>query len=286
MYYLGYDIGGSSLKGVLVKNREVIRSEVHKLPGSFKALLSLAKKTKNSLYKDKPLGELKGIGFSFAGAMDRERKKMLVSTNIPFLNNQPLEKEIEKVFSPKPIMIAHDIDCFLTAEKTVGMAKELENAFYLAIGTGIGGALMINRKIIEGEHGSLGEVGGMIIDCENKVRFENVAANKYIKEQLNGQSFNEAYNFALEGDKNAKKVFGIIGKNLGIGISNIINILDPGTVILSGGITVAKDLISANLGKGIKRYVISPKAKKTKILYSNLGRFGGALGAALLFENK
>ncbi|MBI4709058.1 MAG: ROK family protein, partial [Candidatus Portnoybacteria bacterium] len=73
-------------------------------------------------------------------------------------------------------------------------------------------------------------------------------------------------------------------KNLGIGIANIINILNPEVIIIGGGIASAQDMILPGIKEVIEKYVISPEAKNTPILFSELGQFGGALGAAIIAE--
>lgn len=253
------------------------------MPKSFNQLIKVIIEIKNDFSAFIKPNKIEGIGFSVAGSLDKERRKVLNSYNIPYLNGKLFLQIFKRKFSSYPVAIEHDVHCFLLAESKIGVAKKYTNVFYLTLGTGIGGAFTIDGKIITGSHGAAGEIGHSIVDFEKSVRWEDVAASKYIKSQL-GIFFSEAKEKASRGDKRVLQAFMELGENLGVGIANIINIFDPEVIIINGGLASAKELISPGIKKGIEKYVISPEARKTKIIWSKLGRFGGALGAALMFE--
>ena len=293
MYYLGFDIGGSSVKAALVKDKKIIKSDIQDLPDDLAGLLDLTGKMFADLTNEIQPEEIGGVGFAIAGAIDISRETMLHSPNIPYLNNQPVRKLLAEKVAPHPIKIEHDVYCFLLAEKEIGLAKNLKNVFYLTLGTGIGGAFMLDGKIFSGSHGAAGEAGHMIVNFQFPISnfqnneiydLEELASNKFIKKNLGVGSI-EAFRRAQAGDEEAIKVFGQLGANLGLGLANIINIFDPEAIILSGGICEAKEFISPFIKEGIDRYVISPAAKETRVLFSQLGREAGALGAALMCEN-
>lgn len=290
MYYLGFDIGGSRIKAVLVKNNQIIRSKIEDSPNNLEGLLDVIAKIKNELTLDIDKAEIGGIGFGLAGTLDIKREIMFNSPNIKYLNNQPIKKLLEEKLKPYPtrlpdgqVKLEHDVHCFLLAEKEIGLAKNLKNVFYLTLGTGIGGAWMVDGQIVFGAHGAAGEAGHTIIDLNQGLDWEELAANKFIIKSLGIGSI-EAERRARAGDQKAIEVFGQIGKNLGVGLANIINIFDPEAIILNGGITDAKEFILSGIEEGIKKFVISPAARKTKILFSRLGLYAGSLGATLLFE--
>ena len=142
---------------------------------------------------------------------------------------------------------------------------------------------MVNGKIFIGTHGAAGEIGHMIVDIEKGLDWEEFGSNKFIKKTLGINSL-EAEQKWRSGDKGVEIVLLQLGKNLGIGAANIINIFDPEMIIISGGLSSQASLIWSGIQEGVTKFVISPLAKETKIVFSQLGRFGGALGAALLFE--
>ena len=286
MYYLGFDIGASSIKAALVKDQEIVKSRVQDLPPSLEGLLLSLVKIYAELIGKIGHEELGGAGFALAGVMDRERQIMLNSPNIKYLNNQPIKELLEERFRGLPLRIEHDAHCFLLAEKTVGLAQNFKNVFYLTLGSGIGGAMMMDGKIFYGAHGAAGEAAHMIVDMAKGLEWEDLGANKFIKNKL-GEGSIEAEQKWRQGDKKAEVVLAELGKNLGVGIANIINIIDPEAIILSGGLSSVAGLLWPGIKEGVTKFVVSPvAAKETQILFSTLGRFGGALGAALLFKNR
>jgi len=86
-------------------------------------------------------------------------------------------------------------------------------------------------------------------------------------------------------DDRAREIFDLMGRNLGVGIANIINFFDPQAVIINGGIAAARETITEKMKESIDNFVVSPAARSTPIIFSELGRFGGAIGAALLAES-
>jgi len=282
--YLGFDIGGSSIKAALVQKNKIVGTRYERLPKSYSAMIKTAVAIKNDFSLNKAI-RIEGIGFSIAGAMDRKREKMLNSPNITFLNGKNIAKDLQKGFPRIPIKIERDSYCFLIAEAAQGNGKKYRHIFYVTLGTGIGGALMLDRKIITGFHGSAAEVGHTIADAEKGTHWEDIAANKFIRREMK-LSFSEAKQRALSGDKKSSELFRTLGRNIGLVIANIINSFDPEVVIISGGLAAGRQLFAGEIKKAVNQHVISKDAQKTKILWSKLGRFGGALGAALLFEKR
>ncbi|MDD2753571.1 MAG: ROK family protein [Candidatus Portnoybacteria bacterium] len=285
MYYIGFDIGASSIKAVLARDRQIIKSGVRDLPGDLENLLLALIKMHTELIAGLGHEEIGGVGFGLAGAMDLERKIMLNSPNIKYLNGQPVKELLEGRFRGHRLKIEHDAHCFLLAEKEAGLAKNMKNVFYLTLGSGIGGAFMINGQIVAGSHGAAGEAGHMIMDMEKYTGWEELGANKFIKNIL-GVGSAEAEQRRRGGDKKAEAAFTHLGKNLGVGIANIINIFDPEAIIINGGISATAGMLWPGIEEGVDKFVVSPAAKKTQILLSELGQFGGALGAAILVEKQ
>lgn len=289
MYTIGFDIGGSSIKAVLRKNNRVILSLVKTLPKNINGLLNVLKNIKDEFESEIKPKKVYKVGVAVAGVLDKKREQMQKSPNIKYLDGKPLKKLFQQKLECQRIKIENDTNCFLLAEKKLGVAKKFKDVFYITIGAGVGGALMIDGKIIYGAHGVAGEVGHMILlnfpGAGYFGELEDLVANKFIKRTL-GISADEAFKKANMGDKKSQKALTQLGENLGVGIANIINIIDPEVIIISGGVSGAKKFISQGIKKGIDRFVISQEAKKTKIIFTKLGRYGGALGATLLFEQK
>ena len=120
--FLCFDIGGSSVKVVLLKKGKIVKKRYEKLPAKFSQMVELIVTLKREMLE--PRTSVKGIGFSLAGALSPARDKMLLSFNIPYLNNKPLLKIFQKKLACKNIRIEHDINCFLLAEMKTGVAKK------------------------------------------------------------------------------------------------------------------------------------------------------------------
>lgn len=281
-FFLGFDIGASEIKGVLICGGKIARSASRDTPRNFKDLLAALIDLRNELGADE---KIIGIGIAAAGAIDKERRKMLRSPNIGFLDGRDLRSVFGKTLKSRRIKIEHDVHALLFAEKERGAAKNKRNVFCLTLGSGIGGAFMVNGEIVYGAHGAAGEVGHTIVDTAGGRDLETLAANKFIYKNL-GVNFRKALLRAKLGDKKAQAVLAVLGENLGVGLANIINIFDPEAIILGGGIIEARKFLISGIKRGVSKFVISPAARRTLIVYSKLGRCGGALGAALLAENK
>jgi glucokinase len=280
MYYIGFDIGGSSVKAALVKDKQIMKSLVEDTSKDLDGLLELIGKMKGGLVEGIAAGEMGGTGFAVAGILDARRERVLKSPNVVYLDDQPLKEMLEEKLGCK-VRLENDVRCFLLAEKEVGLAQNLKDVFYLTLGTGIGGAFMIDGKIINGSWGAAGEVGHIILDIGAGLEFEDLAANKFIRKHL-GIGSMEARRLIEAGDKRATEVIEEMSHNLGVGIANIINIFDPEAIIIGGGLTWAKDFLTVGIEMAVNKFVVSPEGKNTQILFSQLDRFGGALGAALI----
>jgi glucokinase len=276
MAILGLDIGGSSLKVVLREKEKILKKEVFNLPREKKELFGLIEKIyKNFSQKNK----LEKVGIGVAGILDKEREKIMKAPNLSFLEGVKIKKEIEKKLKRK-VFIENDVNCFGLGEKFFGKAKNLDYFIFLALGSGIGGAIFVNGKLILGKEGGAGEIGHIFLDIKNKLDFEELASDKFLKRKLKKNTF-EAKNLAEKGEKRSIEAFKELGKNLGFGIVNLIHIFDPQAIILGGGVILARKFFEKEMKETIKKFIIS-KSYKTKILFSNLGRFGGAIGASFL----
>ena len=239
--------------------------------------------------KAKPI-KIGGVGFAIPGPLNPKREKVLNSPNIKYLNGKPFKKLMEEKLNC-PIKIEHDVHCFLLAESIVGLAKNSRNVLYLTLGTGLGGAWTFGGKIYYGAHGSAGEIGHMILRLSESrniggvLDLEDLASNKFFK-KFYGKDAKELFDLAKQNNKKAKETFKIMGENLGLGLANLINILDPEIIILGGGIAKANKFFLPFTVKTMKKYITSPLAKKEiKIFVSKLP-YAGALGAALLFSSE
>lgn len=289
---IGIDIGGTEIKfGVLNESNELIYKE--SIPTNHENAEAIIRDIASECRKIMKSYTITGIGVGTPGKIYNG----LVSTvNVPF-KDLNLSEVLSAIFS-MPVKISNDANCAALAEFVCGAGKDAENLVMISLGTGIGGGIIIDGKIHEGR-GSAGEIGHMSVNfegekcrCGEKGCFENYASASallnmaktaalentdsilyklYIQnnEEMNGKLFFKAVE---ENCRIAAKVLEKYTEYLSVGIKNLLNIFDPDSIILSGGITNADELLLAPIKDKID----------ANIKISELKGDAGVIGAALL----
>jgi len=292
---IGLDVGGTNIKGVLMGGKKLI-AEIRVENKSRKdknALLKQIFDCINILKHGRKIGK---IGIAIAGPVDFRKQVVLNPPNLVALKGLNLGKIISEKFKTKTI-IEHDVNCFALAEAILGAGKNYKSLFGITMGTGVGGGLVINKKIYRGAHGSAGEIGHITIEkngrqcsCGNKGCLEAYINDKGIKQtaqEIFKKRIDKMRTFddlAKKGDKRAIKLYAITGKYLGIGLANLVDTINPEAIVVGGGIMRAGNFILNPARKEMRKNILSASAKKTKLLKSRLGKFAGAIGASLLFK--
>lgn len=278
---IGIDIGATKISFVLLKNQKIIKKRKIATP---KNRIGLIKGIKDNL-KDFP--KINKIGLAVAGALDIKKGIVLKSPNLKYLNKFPLVKFLEKELKTK-IIIENDANCFALAETVLGAGKNKNIVLGITLGSGLGGGLVINKKIYHGAFNTAIEPGHQTINfngpkckCGNIGCWEEYCSAKFFKRK--GYSASELAEKAKQKDKKALAIFREYGKYLGIGLINIIDLIEPEIIVIGGGISQAGSYFLKEAKKEIKERAFSPLAKKyTKIEISKLGEFSSAIGAGLL----
>ena len=253
--WIGIDVGGTKIKGVALSSLRSApeRSFVARLPRTFKKFLGVLQHETDVLAgNDLPAG----IGLGLPGTLDYKRGILIHARNIPFIKNWNARKFFAQFRAP--VEMDNDSRCFVRAEAMRGAGRGYNNIVGIAIGTGIGGGILTNGAMYYGAHGRAGELGRMAID--GKKTFEQLGA------------------------KRAFLKSGNTSKIIGVGVANIINILDPDVVILGGGGGLSKDVNLKTVRTVAGSYVTRSLRGKTPIVKAELGDFASAIGAALLFR--
>lgn len=257
-YYLGIDIGGSVTKLVVLRGLEKQAVSISKFPtpkNPWTLETQLIRGIEEIIIKRHMT--LSGIGIGIAGILDYKRGRVSRAHNL----SQYDKWEVIRFFRwfRLPTAIDNDSRCFLRAEAAWGAGRNKKNVVGLAIGTGIGGGMMFDGAIYRGTDGSAGEVGHMVIDAPHRRTLEDLGALR------------------------AYKKFGDTTEAISIGVANLINILNPDIVILGGG-AISSQYFSLNkIRLAAREFIMSPLARHTPIVKSQLGDAAQAIGAALLF---
>lgn len=289
---LAFDIGGTKIASGIVEFSEngykIFDYQKIKTPrnkdGVIKKLIELV-----NYYQEN--NNFNKIGISFAGQVDNEKGVVIFSPNIKGWKNDNIKKIIKEKTGINT-EIDNDVKCFALGEMKFGQSKKYKNIVYLAIGTGIGGAIEIDNKLYRGENNIAGEFGHMVIvnngtkySCVNKGYWEQYVSGKAIERlyfQLyeNKKKAKEIAIDSIKGVKKDKKVIKEASSYLAIGLTNIINTINP-ELILVGGSVVKQDEILKLAKKEVLKKVLIP-GRKTKIVRSSLKDEAMLVGAALL----
>lgn len=236
------------------------------------------------------------IGFATPGVLVPDTQ-LIKNSNTLCLNDQPLRADLERIFNV-PIQIANDANCFALAEAILGAGKIVkpELCFGVIMGTGVGGGLVVNDKVINGLHGIGGEWGHNILEengyscycgksgCVEQV-LSGTALERYYQE-ISGERRRMkeiVLDFRRGGNEFANQTMARLFDYFGRAISTIINVLDPDLIVLGGGVGNIDELYDIGYDH-IKKYIFNSGKVKTPIVKPILGDSAGVFGAALLFN--
>ncbi len=240
------------------------------------------------------------IGISTAGQIDSEKGRVIFATqNMPGWTGMEIRQHIETALGGQ-VCVENDVNCFALGEAYCGAGKGLRHVLCLAIGTGIGGAIIIDGRLYRGWKGSAGELGHISIDyrgnlcnCGARGCVETYAAGPAIEAAYQQQlkmppchmkqgfpSCRDIAQLARGGDELAESVLRTAGDRLGTCLAGLLNLLNPEVVILGGGVLESND-IYLEAARLAAREKALPPMKDTPILNSKLpGSQAQLIGAA------
>lgn len=288
--FVGIDIGGTNIKGVLAdKNGRILSDKAISTPENSKEIDKSVNQLVEILATSCSFSkmDIKAIGIGVAGTIDREKGTIITSPNIKDLKNFQLVKKIEKLTGIK-VFLENDATTAVIGAWWKGNGSKFSNWIMLTLGTGIGGGLVIDGKIYTGRQGNSMEIGhttivadGKECGCGNKgcleqyasatalvktvqeklSEFENSTINERIKkDKLNAKLI---YEEAVKGDELALLATTEVFTYLGIGVANLVNIFSPEAIIFGGGmskssklmIPIVKRVVNEKAMKGLKEKI-------------------------------
>lgn len=282
---IGIDIGGTNIKVGIVSQKQKLL-ELWQEPTATDTEDDLIDQITKIVAKFKNKHGIQRVGIGIAGLVNHQKGVVFVSPHLP-LYATPL-KEILQDRLKMTVAIDNDVNVNALGERFFGAAKNSENFIYLTIGTGIGGAIFINGRLYRGIEGFAGEIGhtivdmrGPICDCNAQGCLEALASGSVLK-KITGLRGEEVSIRAQAGDQKSIDALKFIGKNLGVGIANVINIFDPGMVILGGKVVKSGKILFDALTDEVKNRTLGYKYRNVRIEISSLGDKAGPLGAAMM----
>lgn len=224
------------------------------------------------------------VGMSVAGLIDSKSGHFINLTSQGIVDFHFSETMFKK-FGIRTILI-HDCKAAALAEMSFGSAMSLKNFIYLTISTGVGGAFVLDGKVVNGANGLAGEIGHMSLvpdklpcNCGKMGCWNVVASGLYFSNQ--GLSAPEVFEAARRGESEALKHTGWVAKWNGVGMANIINAFDPEAVIVGGSFIKSWDVLWPTISLHLKENLCLKRDPGEIVKVSGLGDDGCLIGAAI-----
>jgi len=312
MYYIGIDLGGTNIgAGVVDENCNIVAkgSVPTQANRPVEEIISDMVKLSRDLTSQAGLAEseIAGIGIGIPGSIDKATGTVLYTCNLPFLKT-PIEEIIRREWDI-PVWIDNDANVAALGEVYAGCAKGCRHAVMITLGTGVGGGLVIDRKIYAGFNDNGAEIGHTVIvkdgrqcTCGRKGCWERYASvsgliidtreamekhpetlmwelENHSTDHISGKT---AFIAAKRGDAVAQEVVKNYCEYIGVGLTNIINIFQPEVLCIGGAISKEGEYLLAPVREFVERERFTRYCAQTELKIATLGNDAGIIGAAML----
>lgn len=242
MAIIAFDIGGTSVKYGLWDKGTLCEKGFFATPHTW---IDLKEDFKHVVKHFALSAKIEGVGFSFPGAVDSNAGKIDGSSAIPYIHHFPLKEELERELL-LPISLENDAKCAALAEMWQGAAKDVSNALFVVIGSGIGGAVIVNHEIVKGINLFGGEFGYMLLNKKDTFSYLASpvhAAARYRKQSGQAVTGVELFQRAEAGDDIARQEVDGMQRALAQGLHNLLVCFNPERIIIGGAISAREGYI-------------------------------------------
>jgi len=292
---IGIDLGGTKTEGILIDengkelNRKRIKTEKN-YEGTINGIVSIVKEFENDF------DDSYSVGIGMPGAVSVD-SALVKNANSIWLNGKPLKKDLEKILS-RNVNLENDANCFALSEAVDGAGKGKKVVFGVIIGTGVGGGIIIDKKVLQGRNNIGGEWGHITLPnrTEDEKKFNKKCYCKRdgcIETYLSGPGFAHCFNLRNNTNldsyeiiknhpknENSKNALVKYVNHLARGLSIVVNILDPDVIVLGGGMSNV-DYIYEAINEELIKFVFTDTFH-TRVVKNVHGDSGGVRGAAWL----
>jgi glucokinase len=234
-----------------------------------------------------PLQRSIAIGVGTPGPADAAGRIARVAINLEGWRDIPLADWLEAE-TGRPTVIANDANCAGLGEAWLGAGRQFRHLILLTLGTGVGGAIILNNELFVGPQGAAGELGlitlnpnGPPCNSGNQGSLEQYASIQAIRRQA-GLDPAELGERAKAGDPQALEFWQSYGRNLGAGLASLIYVLTPEAIVIGGGVSASAEFFFPTLRAEIERRVLPSSCMDLQLLQAQLGNRAGIVGAAKL----
>ncbi|MBS3946865.1 MAG: ROK family protein [Dethiobacter sp.] len=307
--YAAIDLGGTKIYTVLGDGKgTILASELlgtKAADGPLAVLEQLQQSVSGLLAKTSyRLTDLRAVGVCAAGFFDWRKKLLVHSPNMAGWDNVPLERELAERLG-LPVLAENDANAAALGEARCGAGSGASELIFVTVSTGIGAGLVLNGQIYRGAGGFAGEVGHMVVrpdgptcGCGRRGCLETVASGTAMarvaraavlagQETLlarlaeeNGGRLEapQVFDAASRGDKTASQILTEASYFLGVGLVNIVNLLNPQIIVIGGGVASAGEIFFQPLREAIAQKAIPPAAADVTLRGAKLGMAAGVTG--------
>ncbi len=287
MKLLCFDIGGTNIKFGIIENGIILEKGMfatHYKRGHKDVTDRLIAQAKKSQKKHP---DIEGVGISCAGSINYDKGCMITPPDaIPQFG----EWDFEKLFMEElglRIVADNDVNSFAACECKMGAGSKYKTYLVMTVGTGIGGAIVVNNKLWRGNNYNAGEIGRMLVDGVHWEKMASITA--LLKSaKLRGLEVEEGkdvFDLYDQGDKVAQLVVGEFYRNLGKGIANLVYIFNPEAIIIGGGVS-ARDDFGQEINAFADYYLVDGFQDTVDIIPAHFKNDGGILGAYCNFVDR
>lgn len=305
-YAIGVDLGGTNLRAAAIdatgEMLEKIALTTDLAAGPQPVVADIVEAI-NKLKAKYTSHRLVGVGIGVPGFIDMKRGFILGSNNLPGFDQFPVRDEIEKQLGTT-VILENDANAAAMGEKWIGAGRGFDELVLLTLGTGIGGGIISEGRILHGFVGMAGELGHMTVypngnpcGCGNYGCLEKHASATAVVAMARMLSLGESltsedvYKLAVNGNERARMIFHTVGTALGIALASLMNIFNFPLYLLSGGLMAGWDQFAPSMMAEVEKRSFAYRATKfastgrtvvTKVEKAALGNLAGLFGAAHL----
>lgn len=284
---IGIDLGGTAIKfGCFTYQGECLQQKVIPTPQSSDPDVVI-EAISSQVNQFKQGSNCVGIGLGTPGPTDSAGRISKIAINLQNWQNIPLADLLEAKTN-LPTTIANDADCAGLGEAWLGAGQNFANFILLTLGTGVGGAIILNHELYRGCYGTAGELGlitlnfaGPPCNSGNNGSLEQYVSVPAIR-RMTGKDPSVLAKLAMSGDRSCLTFWQEYGSLLGAGLSSLIYVLTPEAIIIGGGISASCDLFLDATKAEIERRVLPTSRSGLQLLPAKLGNQAGIVGAAKL----
>lgn len=288
---LGIDLGGTAIKlgrfaqdGTCLQSLSVATPQ----PATPEAVLHVMV---DAIAQIDPNQQSVAIGVGTPGPADAAGRIARVAINLKQWHDVPLADWLEAK-TARPTILANDANCAGLGEAWLGAGRRFHNLILLTLGTGVGGAIILDGKLFVGHQGAAGELGLITLnpdgpECNsgNRGSLEQYVSVTAIRRRT-GLEPAELGALAKAGNSDALTFWQSYGKDLGAGLASLIYILTPEAIVIGGGVSASAEFFFPDAQAEIERRVLPSSRMGLQLLSAELGNQAGMVGAAKLAWDK